>query len=113
MIILIPIIYFLLIKLTIRKAGDTPNITKHVLIRILILPILIGVSFLGIYLMGSRSDLIGAFYLSVYILGAWLVYLIVETIALYAVKMRSIASANFIIVLITLFISVLVAIQMA
>lgn len=75
-------------------SAKKPNILKHVLLRLGALVIGIALIFLGCYLSGEYSGMLAAFYLSAYFLGIWLLFLSIETIALYIGKRNEKAGAN-------------------
>lgn len=105
MLLPLPIILFVvLLVFSIKKAKQEVNVNKHVLIRLSVLVGFIALTFLIVYLIEGRSGTLGSFYISAYFLGAWLLYLIVEAISLFVIKVNILARTNMIILAIIAFI---------
>ena len=107
------ILFFFLIKLTIKKAQQKVNVNRHVGIRLGVLVIFIALAFLISYLIEGRRGILGAFYINAYFVGAWLFYLIVEAISLFVVKQPVLARSNLLILTIIISILTIVAIKFA
>jgi len=106
------LIYFL-VRLTIKKAQLKVEVNKHVGIRVGVLAIVIPLGFLILYLIEGRSGMLGALYLNAYFVGAWLLYLVVETISLFVVKQNKLARANLVLFSFVVFILAIVISQFA
>ncbi|RZK53009.1 MAG: hypothetical protein EOO87_13950 [Pedobacter sp.] len=114
MLLLLPIILFVvLLVFSIKKAKQQVNVNKHVLIRLSVLAGFIALTFLIVYLVEGRSGTLGSFYISAYFLGAWLLYLIVEAISLFVIKVNVLARTNLVILSIVAFIVAMVVVQLA
>lgn len=93
---LIIILLFFAIRFTIRKAQQKVDADKHILIRIGVLLIFIPLTFLVLHLVDDRNGILGAIFISAYFIGAWILYIIVEAISLFAVKQNKLARTNLI-----------------
>ena len=114
MLLPLPVILFVvLLVFSIKNAKQQVNVNKHVLIRLGILVGFIALTFLIVYLIEGRSGTLGSFYISAYFLGAWLLYLIVEAISLFVIKVNILARTNLIILSIVAFIVAMVVVQLA
>lgn len=114
MLLPLPIILFvLLLVFSIKKAKQEVNVNKHVLIRLGVLVGFIALTFLIVYLIEGRSGTLGSFYISAYFIGAWILYLIVEAVSLFIIKVNILARTNLIILAIIGFIVAMVAVQLA
>lgn len=98
MLLPIPIIIFiLLLVLSLKKAKQKVEVNKQVFIRLLVLLLSIGLIFLLCYISEGRKSVLGAMYFSAYFFAAWLLYLLVEAISLFAIKQNKLAKTNLII----------------
>jgi len=114
MLIPIPIILFiLLLMFSLKKAKQKVDVNKHIIIRLGVLIGFIALTFLIVYLIEGRSGTLGSFYLSVYFMGAWILYLIVEAISLFVIKVNILARTNLIILAIIALIVAMVVVQLA
>ena len=114
MLLLLPIILFVvLLVFSIKKAKQQVNVNKHVLIRLSVLVGFIALTFLIVYLAEGRSATLGSFYISAYFIVAWLLYLIVEAISFFVIKVNILARTNLIILSIVAFIVAMVVVQLA
>lgn len=107
------ILYFFLIKFTIKKAKQNVNVNKHVVIRFCTLMLLIALGYLILYLMEGRSAALGALFLAAYLTAAWLVYLLAEAISLFVVKQHVLARSNLFIMAITTFFIIIIVVRFA
>ncbi len=87
-------IFVLLIRLTINNAKIKTDPRKHDIIRVSVLLVAIPLITLICYLIDQDQGLLGAFYLSYYFTGVWLLYLLVEAISLYIAKQNELASTS-------------------
>lgn len=101
---LIVIVIIYLIYLTNKKAKVKIDTTKHSIIRIAVLIVAIPLIVLLLYIFEGRNGMLGAFYGSYYFFGAWLFYLLVETISLYITKQNKLAQSSLLLLLISAFI---------
>lgn len=95
--IVLPILLILLIfvvKSTIKNAQQKVDMKKHIRLRLLVLLAAIALLFLLSYLSWDKSGILGAIYFSAYFTGAWLLYLLIEAICLFAVKKNVLAKMN-------------------
>ena len=114
MLLPLPVILFVvLLVFSIKKVKQQVNVNKHVLIRLGVLVGFIALPFLIVYLVEGRSGTLGSFYISAYFLGAWLLYLIVEAISFFVIKVNILARTNLIILSIVAFIVAMVVVQLA
>jgi len=114
MLLILPVILFVvLLVFSIKKVKQQVNVNKHVLIRLGVLVGFIALTFLIVYLVEGRSGTLGSFYISAYFLGAWLLYLIVEAISFFVIKVNILARTNLIILSIVAFIVAMVVVQLA
>ena len=114
MLLILPVILFVvLLVFSIKKVKQQVNVNKHVLIRLGVLVGFIALTFLIVYLVEGRSGTLGSFYISAYFLGAWLLYLIVEAISLFVIKVNVLARTDLIILSIVAFIVAMVVVQLA
>jgi len=114
MLLPLPIILFVvLLVFSIKKAKQEVNVNKHVIVRLSVLVGFIALTFLIVYLIEGRSGTLGSFYISAYFIGAWLLYLIVEAISFFVIKVNILARTNLIILSIVAFIVAMVVVQLA
>lgn len=114
MLLPLPIILFVvLLVFSIKKAKREVNVNKHVIVRLSVLVGFIALTFLIVYLIEGRSGTLGSFYISAYFIGAWLLYLIVEAISFFVIKVNILARTNLIILSIVAFIVAMVVVQLA
>lgn len=114
MLLPLPIILFvLLLVFSIKKAKQKVDVNKHVIIRLGVLVVFIALTFLIVYLIEGRSGTLGSVYISAYFTATWILYLIVETISLFIIKVNILARTNLIILAIIAFIVAMVVVQLA
>lgn len=105
------ILFFFLVKLTIKKAQQKIDVNKHIAFRLGVLVLFIALSFLVLYLLDGGNGIIGAVYLNIYFAVVWLLYIIVETISLHVVKQTKLVQTNCIFLVCALFIPAIVTVQ--
>lgn len=91
-IIIIPII--ILIFITNKRAEIKIDTNKHTRIRIYVLVIAIILIFSICQIIYGIDGILNSFFLSYYFFGAWLFYLLLETISLYITKKNKLAQAS-------------------
>jgi phosphatidylglycerophosphate synthase len=112
MLIPLPIILFVVLLIfSIKNAKQKVNVNKNVLIRLLVLALSIGLIYLFCYISSGRKGMLGALYLSAYFTGAWILYLLVETISFFVIKRNQLANSNLIMLAFIAFIVAMVIVQ--
>lgn len=114
MLIPLPIILFVVLLIfSIKNAKQKVDVNKHVIVRLLVLAISIGLIFLLCYVTEGRNGMLGALYFSAYFTGTWVLYLLVEAISLFIIKRNKLANTNLIILAIIAFIVAMAAVQLS
>lgn len=114
MLIPIPIILFVVLLIfSIKNAKQKVDVNKHVIIRLLVLAISIGLICLLCYISEGRRGMLGALYFGAYFTGTWILYLLVEAISFFIIKRNQLANTNLIILAIIAFIVAMVVVQLS
>lgn len=102
------ILFIFLIRFTIIKAKLKVDVNKHVLIRLFVLAVSMGLIYLLCYITEGRNGMLGALYFSAYFIGAWILYLIVEAISLLVAKQNKLGRTNLLILSFVAFLGAMV-----
>lgn len=112
MLIPLPIILFVVLLIfSIKNAKQKVNVNKHVLIRLLVLALSIGLIYLLCYISSGRKGMLGALYLGAYFTGTWILYLLVEAISFFVIKRNQLANSNLIMLAFIAFIVAMVVVE--
>jgi hypothetical protein len=89
------------------------NIGKNIAIRLGVLVGAIILFFVVLSIADKHSGALGALYLSMYFLGLWFFYIIVETVIFYILKKNAQAQANLFLIALIIMISSLIVYEFA